>query len=63
VLGTRNRPGSSQLPVARRRDDATAGDDTSGDTLVILYWPRCGHALEDDEILYDRPVCIVCEAC
>jgi hypothetical protein len=63
VLGTRIRPGSLQPPVSERRDNATAGDETGEQPVVILYWPRCGHGLEDDEVLYDRPVCIVCEAC
>jgi hypothetical protein len=49
--------------VSGRRDNATAGDETGEQPVVILYWPRCGHGREDDEVLYDRPVCIVCEAC
>ena len=24
-------------------------------------WPVCGHGLEDDAILYDRPLCVRCE--
>jgi hypothetical protein len=49
--------------VARRAEGASARDDAGDETAVILYWPSCGHGLEDDEVLYDRPVCIVCEAC
>jgi hypothetical protein len=26
-----------------------------------LYWPSCGHGLDDDVVLYDRPVCVVCD--
>jgi hypothetical protein len=28
----------------------------------VLYWPDCGHALDDDAVLYDRPVCVHCDA-
>jgi hypothetical protein len=28
----------------------------------VLYWPACGHAEEDDIVLYDPPVCVICEA-
>jgi hypothetical protein len=27
----------------------------------VLYWPACGHGLDDDDALYDRPVCVRCE--
>jgi hypothetical protein len=27
----------------------------------VLYWPDCGHGLDDDAVLYDRPVCVHCE--
>jgi hypothetical protein len=27
----------------------------------VLYWPVCGHALDDDDALYDRPACVRCE--
>jgi hypothetical protein len=27
----------------------------------VLYWPACGHGLDDDDVLYDRPVCVRCE--
>jgi hypothetical protein len=27
----------------------------------VLYWPVCGHGLDDDAVLYDRPVCVRCE--
>ena len=27
----------------------------------VLYWPACGHGLDDDVVLYDRPVCVRCE--
>jgi hypothetical protein len=63
VPATRLRPGSRRPPVARRAEGAAAPDDAGDETAVILYWPSCGHGLEDDEVLYDRPVCIVCEAC
>jgi hypothetical protein len=26
----------------------------------VLYWPDCGH-LDNEVVLYDRPVCVVCE--
>jgi hypothetical protein len=28
---------------------------------LVLYWPACGHADDDDVVLYDRPVCVVCD--
>jgi hypothetical protein len=26
----------------------------------VLYWPECGH-VDDDVVLYDRPVCVICD--
>jgi hypothetical protein len=45
---------------------AVPGDGCAELELVVvegevLYWPDCGHALDDDTVLYDRPVCIVCD--
>jgi hypothetical protein len=61
VPETRIRPSSRRAP-ARRRDGAAAEGDAGYVTVVILYWPVCGHGLEDDEVLYDRPVCGACDA-
>jgi hypothetical protein len=56
-----------QHPRRRRR----AGERTHGtpcadlDVIIrddqVLYWPACGHAEDDDVVLYDRPVCVICE--
>jgi hypothetical protein len=27
----------------------------------VLYWPACGHAEDDDIVLYARPVCVICD--
>lgn len=27
----------------------------------LLHWPACGHALDDDTVLYDCEVCVSCE--
>jgi hypothetical protein len=27
----------------------------------VLYWPVCGHPLEDGAVLYDREVCVLCD--
>ena len=29
---------------------------------VVLVWADCGHAGEDRAVLFDRPVCVICEA-
>jgi len=27
----------------------------------VLYWPVCGHPLDDGAVLYDREVCVRCD--
>jgi hypothetical protein len=27
----------------------------------VLFWPACGHPLEDGAVLYDRVVCVLCD--
>jgi hypothetical protein len=28
---------------------------------VVLYWPVCGHPAGDDELLFDRAICVICD--
>jgi hypothetical protein len=27
----------------------------------VLFWPVCGHPVEDGALLYSAPVCLICE--
>ena len=59
----------SSLPEPQRADEPPADDRPSARPELILvvveddvlFWPTCGHPLEEGAVLYDRLICVRCD--
>jgi hypothetical protein len=66
ACGVAETPDAARLAAWQHASDGSAAHCRDCAELllddVVLVWAECGHASEDGAVLYDRPVCVICEA-